>query len=219
MARNLTGLVTTEIAKTTVTPVNLVYLDFDGGAVRMWNGHNDLVLTGYSDADLNGTYQGVGDLGSISAVREAMDVQATGITLSLSGIPSTLLSLALSDNYQNRTASVWVAFLDSNDAVIADPYNSFKGRMDVLTINDGGDFGILSVFCESRLTDLQRPREIRYTDKEQQFLYPGDTAFDQIPSLIDKPVFWGFGPPIGPNAGVGGRAVVGGSRRGFIDLR
>ena len=72
-----------------------VELAFDSGTTRLWNGYGDLTVA-------SNTYTGSGDLMSISAIEENSEISAKGLNLVLSGILSSLLSLALTENYQNR---------------------------------------------------------------------------------------------------------------------
>jgi hypothetical protein len=53
--------------------------------VHVWTGVGDLVWNGK-------TYKGVGTLGSVSTVGESSEIEAQGITLTLSGIPAELLA-------------------------------------------------------------------------------------------------------------------------------
>lgn len=78
-------------------------IDFDGesveaGPLYFWTGLGDIEIEG-------NTYTGT-DLISISEVKETADISAVGATLSLSGIPSTILALALQEPYQGRTATI-----------------------------------------------------------------------------------------------------------------
>jgi hypothetical protein len=165
MARDLTAGMTSAIVAPVVAPVFLFFADFPSGAVRAWTGFGNLTFDG-------DTYIGVGDFGGVERVDESTDLRANGCRFTLSGIPSSLLSAALSDDYQGRTCSLFLGVLDlSSGALIADPYQVFSGRMDVMTIEDGADTASIGLDAENRLIDLYRPRETRYTNEEQQTLF------------------------------------------------
>jgi hypothetical protein len=88
---------------------------------------------------------------------------------------------------------VWIGFFDSAGALIADPYLAFQGRFDVPDILDAGEQATISARYESRLADLDRPRERRYTDEDQSLDYPTDPGFEFVTRLPDKQVIWGGG--------------------------
>ena len=44
---------------------------------------------------------------------------------------------------------------------------------------------------ESRLIDLERARDWRYTSENQKSLYPNDKGLDFVVDLQDMPIAWG----------------------------
>ena len=186
MARNLTTALKNALTGTQVTPIMLFYADFPSGAVRAWTGYGNLSWGG-------NTYAGVGHFGGIDRVDEASDQSARGITFSLSGVPSALISVGLNDAYQGRTCSLYIGALDSAGAIVVDPYLMFSGRIDVMAIEDSGDTATILLSGESRLIDLNRPRARRYTHEDQQIDYPGDLGLEYVAGLQDKQLYWGAG--------------------------
>ena len=85
------------------------------------------------------TFTGLGDLAGISAVSETTEIKASGITLNLTGVKSSLISAALSANYTNRNAYVYLGLFDSSKNIVSDVYTLFSGKMDVLKINEQAD--------------------------------------------------------------------------------
>ena len=183
MSRGLTAGIQTEVAKRIVTVAIFAEIEFISGTTRVWSGVGDKVLGG-------DTFTGVGDLGSISTVEETDDVKASNIELTLSGIPSTILSAAIGDSRQGLTATIWLAFLDSSLAIIADEVILFRGRTDIPTIVEGGETSSMSMRVENHLLDLKRASNHRYTQEEQHETYPADDFFEFIPSLQDKVIRW-----------------------------
>ena len=185
MARNLSaGLEAATIAPR-VAPIVLVELSFDNVTTRVWSGWGDLTWGAR-------VFTGAGTLGAVSPVEEATELRATGLDLTLSGIPTEVLSLALSEPYQGRTATVWLGALDTNTyALIADPYQAFQGRMDVMTVNDGGESATITISVEGRLIDLERTRERRYDDTDQRIDFELDRFFEFVPRLQDIQIVWG----------------------------
>jgi len=157
-----------------------VELAFDSGTTRLWNGYGDLTVDGE-------TYTGSGDLMSISAIEESGEISAKGLNMVLSGVPSSLLSLALTENYQNRNCKVYVGTIATGTVAA---YEAFSGRMDVMTLQEGGDTCTISLTAESRLIDLERPRVRRFTAEDQKLIDANDTGLDFINSLQEETFEW-----------------------------
>ena len=84
---------------------------------------------------------------------------------------------------------------------VAGTLTMFKGRMVNLTINDTPEGAMISLDCENRLVDLERPSNLRYTVESQQFLHNGDTCFNRVQGLQDKQISWGQKQNFDSNAG------------------
>lgn len=186
MSRDLTPSVQTEIAKAAVQPIIFVQMDFDitdGGSIYLWSGLGPISWDAKS-------WVGVGDLGSISPVRETSATQSEGMTFKLSGIPVSILSAAFV-NYQGRAVTMWLGFMDDN-TIVSDPLQLFLGRMDVMEIEESGDVCSITISAESHMVDLLKAREWRYTHEDQQTLYPGDLGLEFVAELQDKQILWGY---------------------------
>jgi hypothetical protein len=145
-----------------------------------WNGLGELSLDG-------NTYTGAGTLLQLSEVRESSDIAAYGATLTLSGIPSNLVSLALSEPYQARKVAVKFGVDVSG---VKSAVTVFTGEMDQMNISFGAESATISLDVESRLVDLGRPRIRRYTDADQQSRYAGDLAFEFVTRLQSENLSW-----------------------------
>jgi hypothetical protein len=185
MSRNLTTAVQNELAASELQPFFAIKLAFDSGDVRIWTGYNDITVA-------SETYIGGGQLLSISSIEETVEIAARGVNLALNGINSSLVSVALTESYQGRSAKVYLGVISSG-AVVSDPYLVFDGRMDVMTIEDAGDTANISLSAESRLIDLERARVRRYTNNDQQNQFAGDTSLRFVADLQDKEIAWGSG--------------------------
>jgi len=173
--------VPSEFATGSFTAFLAVELEFDSGTLRIWNGYGDLTLGG-------NTYTGGGTLIGVSAVEETSEIGAKGITMSLEGISSSILSYALTENYKNRIVSVYVGAITSGTV---SSYKVFSGRMDVMTISENGDTCSVSLTAESRLIDLERPRVRRWTSEDQKNIDANDKGFEFVNSLQEATIKWG----------------------------
>lgn len=192
MSRTIPAALLTALGQPNVAPFYAVEFDFDVrsgfdvngdpiefGPVRFWTGYGDRTIEG-------NTYLGAGSLIGVGGLDEASDLSAKSATISLSGVPPELISLALQEPYQNRGCRILFGVTD-----VADVIEVFGGFMDTMNIEDSGDSSVITLTVESKLVQLERAKERRYTHESQQSRYPGDTFFSFVSDLQDKDVVWG----------------------------
>lgn len=183
MSRDIAGVIATALGDEVVEPFFAVDLEFDSGTLRLW--------TGVGSREINGNeYIGAGNFLQISEMQETAEIQAAGATLTLSGIPSELLSLALTEPYQQRPARIYFGLVGAE----ADMAEVFTARMDQMTIEEGPESSIIQLSIENVLVDLERPRVLRYTNNDQQSRFPGDRGFEFVETIQNREVFWGRQP-------------------------
>ena len=183
MTRSVSGAMATALAAANLRPALFVELQFGSGTIYAtnlpatitWNGHDWL---------------GLGNLGSISMVEEGESIQAYGLALTLSGVQPAYVSIALGEQYQGRTAKVYLGLFNDSYALIADPVQVFRGRMDNMELAQGETFTI-KVNCEGRLADFERARVRRYNHEDQIAIYPDDRGFEFVPQMVEKALNWG----------------------------
>lgn len=183
MPRTLTSAAVTQLEATFVRPTFLVSMAFANETIYAWTGVGPLVWNGQ-------TWLGVGNLGDISPIVEGSDVSAQGITLTLSEIPAELLNDSMSELMAGKLAQVYLGFLDSSGALIADPIPAFIGLIDQPTIDLATDKASISITVENRLADLNRARGGRYTDQDQRARYPNDGCLKYVHFLQDEHFTW-----------------------------
>jgi hypothetical protein len=184
--RNMTPELEAALIAADARPALFFEGQFATGVVRLWTGLGDVVWGGQ-------TWTGAGNLVGFSGIEEGSDIVARGASVTLSGVPASLVSLAISDAQQGLPGRCWVGLLAPDATIIVDPVLAFAGRLDVPTITDGVETCTITITYESRLIDLNRPRELRYTDEAQQQLYPGDRGFEYVTTIQDKELRWGRG--------------------------
>lgn len=161
-----------------------VKAEFDTETIKIWTGDFDLVVNGE-------TYLGVGTLLSISNIEDTLELKSSNISVVLAGMDSTVLNLALTENYQNRSITIFLGYLSGGSDTTVGTMTLFKGRMQSIIINDNPNGSTITVDAENRLIDLARPSNLRYTKESQQFIDSTDTCFNRIQSLQDKEIIWG----------------------------
>lgn len=184
MSRNLHSSTATAVVGETVMRTAAVFLDLHAAPFRVCGAPFNITISG-------DTYLGVGTLGSISGVEESSDTQATTITLALSGIPRDLVSTAMSEVEQNRTAEVWEVVVDPlTMAVIGLPIVVFKGRIDAIAIGLDAATAKVEVTVTNRLVNWERPSHSVYSDEEQQRKHTGDLGFKYAAAMETRQVLF-----------------------------
>tara|TARA_R110000796_G_scaffold2831_3_gene10806 strand:+ start:1392 stop:2030 length:639 start_codon:yes stop_codon:yes gene_type:complete len=158
--------------------------EFDTDDILVWTGIDDLVIG--SD-----TYTGAGTLLSISNTEDNLELKSNGLVVALSGMDTTVVKYALTENYQNRPITIFLGYVMGGTNEVAGTLTLFKGRMASLVINDTPEGSTVTIDAENRLVDLDRPSNLRYTKESQNFLHAGDTGFNRVTSLQDKQINWG----------------------------
>lgn len=187
MSRDLTSATITNISEATVYPFFAIELNFDSEILRLWTGQGTLTLPDTTQ------WIGTGTLLDISAIEETAEMAVRGATLTLSGIPSEILSLALSEPYQGRVCNIYFGTFTGGDLTTA-PSNFdqiFSGYMDQMNIQDGAETATIELKVENKLVDLERARVARFTSGYQKSIYPSDKGLDFVESLQDRELFWG----------------------------
>mgnify|MGYP005997891345 FL=1 len=161
-----------------------VKAEFDTDDILVWSGIDDLVIG--SD-----TYTGAGTLLSVSNSEDNLELKSNGLVVALSGMDTTVVNYALTENYQNRPITIFMGYVMGGTNEVAGTLTLFKGRMTSLVINDTPEGSTVTIDAENRLVDLDRPSNLRYTKESQNFLHSGDTAFNRVASLQDKQINWG----------------------------
>jgi len=182
-SRGATAAVKAELAGRVVAPILFAEIVWQSGVTHVWSGIGDLTWTGE-------TWAGVGEFGGISPIEETLEIRAAGIELWLDGIDAGLLALVLADSSQGDTVKVWLGFLDNAGAIVLDPLLVFSGWVDQPVIDQTAAGGRIAVKAESELIDLKRPRLRRYSDQDQQLLWPGDLFFEFVAELGEREVKW-----------------------------
>ncbi len=196
MIRDTTTEFNSELTATSIQPVLLseVYF-FDSGnppsnetPIRLWSGIGDLSWD-------SKTWQGVGDLLKVEPSAETEEITPSSIRLTLGGIKSSFISLALNSTRQGKRVNVWFGFIDSSTGlIVSDPlgiYLLFNGRVDTIEIEEGPEGAIITLSAENRLTDLGRKRERRYTPEDQKSQFPNDKGLETVHAAAVWSGNWG----------------------------
>ena len=188
MSRVLSNAMKEMAVAKVVRPIFLVHMVFDSSELNIWSGVGDLSFDSV-------TYTGLGDLLSISEIKETSDISATGINVSLSGVKTSLIAIAKDQDYQGRELTVRLGAFNESGSLIADPVIIFSGFMDTMTIAEAGAYSSITIAVENKLVAFERAKVRRYTAEDQKIEYPADKGFEFVTSIVQKEIFWGRPSP------------------------
>ncbi|WP_417624965.1 hypothetical protein [Paremcibacter congregatus] len=185
MSRDIDPDLLAELQGADLSPILLMKIGTSDGPVRMWTGYGVLEYDGEE-------WLGGGEFIGVSNVSETADIQANGITFSMSGITEELLAIALQYMRQGEVAELFLgALTDTGELIGENAVRVFKGKTDVPVIDDDGGSIVINLTAESDLIDLERSRVRRYTSEDQKSEYPDDLGFDFVPRLQETEIAWG----------------------------
>ena len=127
----------------------------------------------------------------IKAIDETSDVKAVGCEITLSGTITQLVSYTLTSARLKNRGKIWLGLLDENNALIADPYLIFSGKLDFPKIDITETEMTVTLAYESDLRGLERANEFRFTDQSQKELFAGDKGFAYVASVEKWDGYWG----------------------------
>lgn len=179
MSRTINASLLTALTGDLAEPYYAVELFFDSGTLRFWTGIGDKTIN-------SNTYTGTGSLLNIGPAEEVGDLSAKAMSLTLTGLDSSIISLALQEPYQRRQAKVYLG-----EQSVSEVIQIFSGQMNTMNIDDSAEGATIQLTIESKLVELERAANWRYTDENHQSRYSGDTFFSYVQAIQDAQVAWG----------------------------
>lgn len=189
MSRDLGSAFAAELDKQKLRPCIFVQGEFVSGSLYVWSGSWQVSWNGH-------TWLPGAGLMAISALPETEDVNPTGVTVSLSGIPNAYLTKALAECRLSQKVRIWFGAMDESGAILADPFQVFGGMMDAPVLDEGGDTSSIAIAVENRMINLQRASGRNYTHQDQQIDHSGDLGFIYVPTLQEMNLVWAKGSNI-----------------------
>jgi hypothetical protein len=209
MSRVLPTTIVDALDDNVIYPFFAVEMNFDSDNVlRLWTGVGTLTFEGVS-------WTGAGTLLGISSVEETKEIAAKGANISITGLPSEVLALALSTPYQGRTCKIYFGMFakgslqkESTNFILLEDGSRieledrstglteiFTGYMDQMNISEDAGTGTIQVSVENKLIDLERARVARYTAEYQRSRdivgASTDAGFDFVADMQDQKLAWG----------------------------
>ena len=186
MARGLSSAVKTELATGNIDPVLLIEFGF-GTPIYLTNASFDITS---SVSGSSRTYLSNGHLRAISGVNETNSPSKNSLTISLSAVEQTYVSVVLNENIINDDVHIYRGFLDTNRALIADPFLLFYGTVDEYKISDNTSTATLNLVITSHWANFSKTSGRVTTDNSQQRFFSGDKGME-FSALTVRDIRWG----------------------------
>ncbi len=176
MARTVPEDILTALTQREVEPFYAIEIDLDSGPLRLWTGRGERTIGGE-------VYTGGGSFIGIEGLEDVADLAAKQITLTLSGITSEVVALALTEPYQRRQVRVFWGVRTVTDVV-----EVFAGSLNQMVIEHSLESGSITVTVDSKLVELEKASNYRYTSESHKARHPNDTFFDFVAAIQDKQI-------------------------------
>lgn len=164
----------------------LVFMDFDGAPKRWWTGWGDLRANGH-------TWQGIGDMISISGIPMSYKPSADSVTFNISAASQEQLQLAKgsSDLSYGREVTIYMQLFLVAPAEgqpwqpLGPGFSLYSGWMDQLTYKaerdkSGKASRLLRLQAEGVFVRRNAPANGRWTDSDQKRRHPGDKGCERM---------------------------------------
>lgn len=184
MIRDVTAAAQSSIEASVVNWFLLFEAQFDSATLRFWTGIGELSYGG-------NTYTGAGTLIGFGSIKESVDLRNDATAIELQGLDSTLISLALQEDYQGRPIIVSLGTFDSDRNIVADPVPILNGLADQMVISEDGKTATIRMTVESEVARFDRRSLRRYTAAGLQAIHPDDKGLNLVDALIEKDIRWG----------------------------
>ncbi|MCR5864646.1 hypothetical protein [Aquincola sp. J276] len=135
-------------------------------------------------------WRGTGSLGTVSAVKDTSNGETTALQLTLSGVPTENIALALGERPRGRPCRVWFGVLDPETHALLDAPLIFSGAIDQMPISRTGETCTIAVTVEHQGKLFGRPKPLRYTSSDQQKTHAGDTCMRFLVSQAQHNDVW-----------------------------
>ena len=163
MARTLSSNILTQIQAEGIRVAHLLKLSTTT-AITVTNHVKDLA---FNDGDGSVTYQAGGNFLNISEVNESGTLEYYDLNIALNNVSTTVRDIFTAEDYINKDAKVFVAFLDTDETII-DAFEYFVGTITGANITEAkGDYSV-DIEIASHFKNWNIVKGRRFTDGSHQ---------------------------------------------------
>jgi len=163
----------------------MVEAEFTSGTLRLCTARSNIEDT---DSPPN-IYYASGLLGAVEEVTDAVrDVNSLNMTVG--GVDPAIIAIALGEQVRGRPLRLYFALLDPGTHALLDMVQIWSGSISAMNISQQNNLATIKLTAEHRGALFSRAKPIRYTDADQQRLYPGDRCLEYIVSQSQQSDVW-----------------------------
>jgi hypothetical protein len=172
--------------------VMLAQLDFlTAPSIRLFNGVGILDTEGHE-------WYGIRSVSKIDGLADQRGMKSNPVSIVLSGVDPQLLPLALQDTEEvdQQPIAIFFKFLNEDLQPIGRLVRIFSGLMQPPKIDrpqmseKEGSLCTITITAENYLIGKSKPPNGRYTDRDQQKMFPGDLFFNRVSENKNKTIVW-----------------------------
>ena len=186
MPRSLTTAVKNEQATNDIRPVHLITIGF-GTPVNITDCSFPLTS---SISGSSVTYSASDFILGISNHTEETDITKSSVSISLSGADQTFISTVLNENVVNDSVDIYRGFLNDSNALIADPFLLYRGKIDSFDIAETDTDSQVNLSIVSNWADFEKKNGRKTNNTSQQRFFSGDVGMD-FSSQTVQDIKWG----------------------------
>lgn len=160
----------------------LIEMQFTSGTLRLTTARMPIESGG-------NTFVASGQLGVVEEVEDKAN-EIAGLRFSISGVDPSAIAIALGELVRGRPVSLWLAILNADTHALLEAPLLWTGQLDKMRITRDKTGANISVTAEHRGVLFNRAKPVRYTNADQQRLYPGDRCLEYIVSQSATQDIW-----------------------------
>lgn len=184
MARTVHADVITALQSDSIKMANLVVLGFSS-TVRFTDYFHDLVYN-------SNTYDASSHLLEIGTPRESRDLQVNTLNIKLSGVEQSYVSIVLTQDWINKSVTIYRACIDTDGTIIGDPINIFQGLITQFEITEDENSVDVDLQAASHWADFEKTAGRLTNHNRQQQFFSTDDGFNFAAETV-KDIKWGKG--------------------------
>lgn len=135
------------------------------------------------------TWRGANGLGTIREISDAPG-EIKPLEFELSGVPTETLAVALAEPLQGRTVEIRTAIFHVGTYAVLDAPIEWAGWLDDMRVVERDGQAVIAVSAEHVGIDLLRGRVLRYSNTDQQLLFPGDRGCEYMTDQAEQSIVW-----------------------------
>ena len=186
MTRSLTTAVKNELATNDIRHVHLITIGF-GTPVNLTDCSFSLTS---SVSGSSVTYNASDFILGITNHTEETDITKSSVGISLSGADQTFISTVLNENVVNDSVDIFRGFLDDSNALIADPFLLYRGKIDSFDIAETDKESTVGLSIVSNWADFEKKNGRKTNNTSQQRFFSADVGMN-FSSQTVQDIKWG----------------------------